>query len=101
MAFNKLGYFTMNPGETLFISYWFGGPAGAQAGDDHGAQYCMADPEANPGLLWVTRQGKQRISLPTPHGTTGFIYFRYHVVVEYQPVDSRRIDFTIQGGGLA
>ena len=100
MAFNKLGYFTLNPGKSMRIRYWFGGTAEG-GGADLGAQYCMADPEANPGILWVTRQGKERVSRPTPHGTTGFIFFRYWVTVTYEPTDPRRsIDFTIQGGGL-
>ena len=101
MAFNQVGYLTMKPDQgPLWLHYWFGGPPNAEAGDDHGAQDCMAEPEATPGILWVTKQGKERISVPTPHGTTGFIYFRYHVVIEYQPADPRRtIDFTVQGGG--
>jgi hypothetical protein len=101
MAFNKWAYFTIKPGETFFIHYWFtGGPPNAECGDDHGAQYCMADPEAGSGILWVHKQGKERISVPTPHGTSGFIYFRYHVIVEYQAVENRSLDFTIQGGGV-
>ena len=100
MAFNNLGYFTLHPGDGPFeLYYWFGGPPDAHAGDDHGAQYCMASPEPFPGVLWVTKQGKERIWIPVPNGTAG-PYCRYHVVIEFQPVDPRRtIDFTIQGGG--
>jgi hypothetical protein len=101
MAFNKLGYFTLAPGKSMHIWYWFGGPPGLQAGEDRGAQHAMADPEANPGILWVTQQGKEKVQAPTPHGATGFVFVRYHVIVDYQPTDPRRtIDFTIQGGGF-
>ena len=58
-------------------------------------------PRRMPGVLWVTQQGKERVSFPTPHGTTGFVYFVYHVVVTYEQPDPRRsIDFSIQGGGM-
>jgi hypothetical protein len=101
MAFNKLGYYTLEPGKSMHILYWFGANPDVPGGADHGAQYCMADPEAQPGTLWVTEQGKERVEFPTPHGTTGFVNFVYHVLVRYeQPNPRRTIDFSIQGGGL-
>jgi hypothetical protein len=104
MAFNKLGYYTLASGQSMTIRYWWGGP-GNEAGDDRGAQYCMADPEANPGILWVTRQGKERVNFPTGRtvGTIdlGYIFHRYWVTVQHQVViPGRSTDFTLQGGGL-
>jgi hypothetical protein len=97
MAFNKLGYFTIKSGESFEIIYWFGGNE-QSGGRDHGAQYCMADPEAAPGTLWVTQQGKERSSIPLPGaGTSGYLY---HVVVGYQAPPRFEMAFTLQGGGL-
>ena len=97
MAFNKLGYYTIAAGNSMEILYWFGGNE-ESGGLDHGAQYCMADPEAAPGTLWVTAQGKERSSVPLPGwGTSGYLY---HVIVNYEADRNRTMAFTIQGGGL-
>ncbi|RKS28629.1 hypothetical protein BJ917_1525 [Pseudomonas sp. WPR_5_2] len=68
MAFNNLGYYTLEPGREVEILYWFGGSGGHLGANDHGAQYCMAHPLWGPerpcSLLnkesqtWDTRPGR-------------------------------------------
>jgi hypothetical protein len=92
MAFNNLGHFTIAPGHTLEILYWFGGSGGHQGGDDHGAQYCMAHPLNGYGAtLLATQQGKAN----TGYGAGPW---QYHVVVTSSGPYS--MDFNLQGGGL-
>ena len=99
MAFNKWGYLTITAGETIRVKYVFGGHSDFHSGgDDHGAQFAMADPEAAPGILWVTEQGKERASYPRPGiGTSGYIYW---VSVRYELDRSTSMPFTLQGGGF-
>jgi hypothetical protein len=97
MAFNNLGMPSI-PGWTFRASLLVRGPTGRRGRETIMARSIAWPP--NPSrVLWVTKQGKERIWIPVPNGTAG-PYCRYHVVIEFQPVDPRRtIDFTIQGGG--
>jgi len=96
MAFNNLGHFTISPGTMLDFRYWFGGRGlDNPGGDDHGAQYCMAHPEAAPGTMFVVEQGKEQSSEQF-HGQVVYIY---HVKVRLDGPDENI--FSLQGGGLA
>jgi hypothetical protein len=93
MAFNNLGFYTIEPGQEFEIYYWFGGSATHMGGDDHGAQFCMAHPLWGYGAtLFVTQQGKSNTG-------QGAGPWRYHVKVANAGPYS--MGFNLQGGGLS
>ena len=96
MAFNNLGNYTISPGagNALEILYWFGGRDDLPGGDDHGAQYCMAHPEAAPGTMFVFEQGKEQSS----EQFNGQVVYIYHVKVRLDGPHENI--FNLQGGGL-
>ena len=117
MGFNHLqpssGPFLLGPGESMGITMWHGGGGrGQQGGDDHGAQWIMADPvdinvnvpDSFPSTLQVNDFTKIRDLWVDVDPASGLITFDLgRTVVSYgvtvtNPGPSA-IFFTIQGGG--
>jgi hypothetical protein len=105
MAF-EVGHGTLEPGQSATWHFWFAAPPDAEAGDDHGAQFCMANPSHfhDGGKLLVSGQGKEYVGLDQqrddqgrPHPGGKELYRYWVTVTNGGPVV---VDYTLQGGGL-
>jgi hypothetical protein len=83
MAWNNVGFFSLSPGQSIRLIYFFSGLA------DRGAQHAMAHPINIGTLLAVSDQSKER----TPGGGV-----RYAVTVTN--LAPRVAFFSLQGGGF-
>jgi len=117
MSFNKVrppsGPFSLAPGASTRIWIWYGsGGPGQEMGDDHGAQWIMADPvDVNenapvnaPGVLTVSEFTKVRDfwSGYDPERNEYILDFT-RTVVRYEVTVTNNggndVFFTVQGGG--
>jgi len=101
MSFNNLGNFTLAPGASCWIGYYFlDSTVNSGARGDHGAQYCMPDPfyasvDAwlnDTGVAWLYAEGQGK-ELTDLHQ----IVYAVHIM-NYGPNEGH---FSLHGGGLS
>jgi hypothetical protein len=102
MAFNGLGpLVSLDPGQSVYWSYWFGSADFGPGGDDNGSQLASAD--LNGGDPWNSPQladGQMKsqyyeaeTSVPGPQGVT------YYVTITN--TGTAAVSHNLQGGGLS
>ena len=101
MAFNQIGFFTLDPGASAWIGVCRDGDCGH--GQDRGAQFTMADPNNDgvPGEIEVTNHRKKilyREYFENGVGDTNTAYWQYWSL--FTNVGATTKSFTLQGGGL-
>ncbi|MGO9028797.1 MAG: hypothetical protein ACLQOZ_09260 [Acidimicrobiales bacterium] len=101
MGFNNKGpLVSLNPGQSVYWSYWFGGAEFGPGGDDYGSQIATAN--VNGGDPWNTpllADGQMKsqyyeaeTATPGPQGVT------YYVTITNN--GSSALSHNLQGGGL-